>query len=78
MNEHGEPITPRDKTIDIIERAIATYIDSHLRTAAATGLEEKTVDQIRHLHLAEPWLPAVNAVNQIKAAGITFVLERDS
>ena len=66
-----------DAVVEIIEDEIRTYIRTHLNLCLA-GLgdlgdepaQRKIVDQIQHLHLAEPWLPAVAAVKRLRKAGL--------
>lgn len=66
-----------DFVVDIIKEEIQDYIRTHLKvmnTGAPDGLDKKTWDraiyQALHLHLAEPWLPAVAAARRLRAAGL--------
>lgn len=60
----------------IVQSVLARYIETAYRTMLA-GLgdlgdepaQRKAVEQMRHLHLAEPWLPAHEAVKDLVEAG---------
>jgi hypothetical protein len=66
-----------DLATEIIEDEIATYVRSGIETCLA-GLgdygdepaQRKILDQIQHLHLAQPWLPAVAAVRRLRESGL--------
>ena len=66
-----------DFVVDIIRDEIQNYIRSRLRvmdTGTPDGLDSETwqraIYQARHLHLAEPWLPAVAAARRLREAGL--------
>lgn len=62
----------RSEATDIIQEEIQGYIRTRLNIADTGGdnAHSGTIEQIRHLHLAEPWLPAVEAVNKLAEAGL--------
>jgi hypothetical protein len=66
-----------DLVVEIIQDEITRYVQIACKTAEA-GLgyellevgEQLMVNRMRHLHLAEPWLPAVAAARRLRAAGL--------
>jgi hypothetical protein len=66
-----------DFVVDIIKDEIASYIATGLKvmdTGTPDGLDPETwqraIYRARHLHLAEPWLPAVRAAQRLRDAGL--------
>lgn len=66
-----------DLAHDIVQEEIAKYIDIAYRTfCAGVGsigdepAQRKAAEQIRHLHLAEPWLPASEITRRLREAGL--------
>jgi hypothetical protein len=60
---------------ELIQAEIARYIEQGYRTFLAgcgnvgdEPAQRKAADQLRHLHYAEPWLPAVAAATAVLAA----------
>lgn len=67
-----------DPIRQIIQEEIRSYIVTSLAIAdtGSPGSQERqrgyseAIYQVRHLHLAEPWLPAGLAADRIRAAGL--------
>lgn len=61
-----------DLAAEIAQEEIATYIRIGLDTMDTDGEEttSRVVYALRHLHLAEPWLPAVAITRRLRAAGL--------
>lgn len=61
-----------DVVQEIAEDEIRRYIHTHLRIAEASPPDDPTevLRQVRHLHLAEPWLPATAIRNRLRDAGL--------
>lgn len=56
--------------VQVAEQAIARWVETGYRVAlAGVGSDDeaarKMADQLRHLHLAEPWLPAVKIADAV-------------
>ncbi|MDI3331432.1 MAG: hypothetical protein QJR09_11995 [Micrococcus sp.] len=62
----------RDVATVVIRDAVEGYIRTHLNIADTGGenAHSGTINTIRHLHLPEPHLPAVEAVDKLAAAGL--------
>ena len=60
------------RAVDIIEEVVKNHIRVRLNIADTGGenAHSGTINQIRHLHLAEPHLPAVEAANRLRDAGV--------
>jgi hypothetical protein len=63
---------------DTVASIIEDWVDIGYRTASAgTGklgcepAQQEALDQIRHLQLAEPWLPAAQIMKALAIAGWT-------
>jgi hypothetical protein len=75
----GEPVTSREIAVDIAERIVGNYVRAGTAIATCTvgNLNDwergfaAGVDRIRHLHCAEPWLPAVEIIDTLLLAGWT-------
>ncbi|MBX4168068.1 hypothetical protein K3M35_05225 [Rhodococcus sp. DMU2021] len=70
LDADGHPKTAREAAHERIEKVVKDYIDIGLKIAAAGGFDDKTIHTIRHLFLAEPWLPASTAVEVLESAGL--------
>ncbi|UYP17734.1 cell division protein ZapB [Rhodococcus sp. Z13] len=70
LNSDGLPKTAREAAHERIEAVIRKYITIGLATASAGGLDDKTIHTILNLHLAEPWLPASEALEALEFAGL--------
>ncbi|MCK8674281.1 hypothetical protein M1M07_24605 [Rhodococcus sp. HM1] len=70
LDADGHPKTAREAAHERIEKVVKDYIDIGLKIAATGGFDDKTIHTIRHLFLAEPWLPASTAVEVLECAGL--------
>jgi len=58
----------RELIIETVEAVVQAWVDTAYKTACAgfgetDGRALEALKQMRHLHLAEPWLPAVKVAN---------------
>ena len=63
---------------DVVEGIIRDYVNIGLNIADTgtpdrldTETWERCIYEIRHLHLSEPWLPAMTILNALQLAGWT-------
>lgn len=70
LDADSHPKTAREAAHERIEEAIRRYIHTGLAVANSGGYDERTIQTIRTLFLAEPWLPASNALEALEYAGL--------
>jgi hypothetical protein len=68
------PTTTEEAAREIVRAEVDNYIEIGYRTMVAGMRADSTslpaVEQMRHLHLAEPHLPAFASVERLAAAGL--------
>jgi hypothetical protein len=72
----NEPIEAKGIAYDLAEGIIRDYVRTGCAIALCGGRMNDFergfaagVDQVLHLHLAQPWLPAVEIINALELAG---------
>lgn len=77
----NEPRTAEQQIAALIEGHIEAWVEQGYRIACATvgtvrdePAMRKGFDQMRHLHLAEPWLPARDIALALVASGVIRVI----
>ena len=78
MDEHGEVVTAEHAAHQIIEDAIRAYVNQAVRIMECGDHDAKTLHEMRWGPLAEPWLPASEALSAMRDAGLVVALRGES
>jgi len=58
----SDDTTLRTRIAEVVEEIIHKWVDTAYRTVATSLFDDdparRALDEMRHLHLAEPWIPA--------------------